>query len=317
MNRLPSKPSLPLHPIPYTWLSPGEDLEWKWLERFGEKLSKRLAAGAAEFQGAYSGVEHLDEVVGFGTQVGWTSRNGSASNGYEIVALFDRFSGHAAKMLWVGVIVSSEELALAAHSRFERHGLHPRLVQKATLVSTAETGWRLAQRLPKSDFGRPIIQLLDGQNEKLIGVYLEPPKNFRLSPEELIDRATRVLLELGSVIHVVRGLPSNSLRKFVDLKRARVSTQAIARNSTQAKQAKSRDNYTCRLCGFFPEKMYGLEGRGCLEAHHLDELGGKRSVKSDLERLITVCANCHRVLHVLPAEQRTVTQLRRRFKAVS
>lgn len=55
----------------------------------------------------------------------------------------------------------------------------------------------------------------------------------------------------------------------------------------------------CNACGFDFEKVYGEVGKGYIEVHHKKPLSSlDEAVVIDVkEDLITVCANCHRMIH--------------------
>lgn len=57
-----------------------------------------------------------------------------------------------------------------------------------------------------------------------------------------------------------------------------------------------RDNYTCCVCGMNFADFYGEDGLGFIEVHHLNPINeGSRETK--LEDLVSVCSNCHSMLH--------------------
>lgn len=68
---------------------------------------------------------------------------------------------------------------------------------------------------------------------------------------------------------------------------------------------KKKDHYLnkfgkldCEVCGFDFFEVYGLLGKGFIEAHHrvpLSEIDGQSITR--LEDLALVCSNCHRMLH--------------------
>ena len=65
------------------------------------------------------------------------------------------------------------------------------------------------------------------------------------------------------------------------------------------------------MCGFKFQDLYGSLGRDFAEAHHLTPLGELDSeVRSCVEDLTTVCANCHRILHRMNSHRVDVAKLR-------
>jgi predicted HNH restriction endonuclease len=70
------------------------------------------------------------------------------------------------------------------------------------------------------------------------------------------------------------------------------------RSTLLARLRKEKDGYTCQICGINFRELYGDLGTGFAEAHHRIPLASPQANKSTkLEDLITVCANCHRMLH--------------------
>ena len=70
------------------------------------------------------------------------------------------------------------------------------------------------------------------------------------------------------------------------------------RNPTLAKKAKERDNYTCQICDFKFIRKYGDLGKEFAEAHHKIPLQKYNyQVANTSDSLLTVCSNCHRMIH--------------------
>jgi 5-methylcytosine-specific restriction endonuclease McrA len=84
------------------------------------------------------------------------------------------------------------------------------------------------------------------------------------------------------------------------------------RSAGLAKKRKIHDLYRCQVCGFESAVFYGAAGRGVAEVHHRASLasleGQQKTVLSDL---ITVCANCHRVLHRMSGKASDVAKLQK------
>jgi predicted HNH restriction endonuclease len=89
---------------------------------------------------------------------------------------------------------------------------------------------------------------------------------------------------------------------FADAKRLAREQCFFARNPTLAKARKRRDQYTRQICLLnFPD-TYGELGKNFAECHHLDprsELkeGKNDTVMTNITRVVTLCANCHRMVH--------------------
>jgi 5-methylcytosine-specific restriction protein A len=68
---------------------------------------------------------------------------------------------------------------------------------------------------------------------------------------------------------------------------------------------------TCNICGFNFEKAYGPRGEDFIEVHHvkpISTLKEKQPIDPQND-LITVCSNCHRMIHRKPDEVLTVRDM--------
>ncbi len=76
------------------------------------------------------------------------------------------------------------------------------------------------------------------------------------------------------------------------------------RSKILADEAKKRDRYRCKVCDFNFLEKYGPLGINYAESHHLIPLSSlNENVKTRSEDLITVCANCHRMLHKMQGKK--------------
>jgi len=92
--------------------------------------------------------------------------------------------------------------------------------------------------------------------------------------------------------------------------------QHLARERSRplVEQCHRRDNYRCQVCEMTFREVYGDLGKGFAEAHHILPLSQLAdSVVSSVKDLVTVCSNCHRMLHRLGGEEGDIARLRRMF----
>lgn len=62
--------------------------------------------------------------------------------------------------------------------------------------------------------------------------------------------------------------------------------------------AAARDDYTCQVCGIRFDRMYGPIGHNYIEVHHTVPLHTYNEERqTDPSELVSVCPNCHRMLH--------------------
>lgn len=68
----------------------------------------------------------------------------------------------------------------------------------------------------------------------------------------------------------------------------------------------------CAICGFDFEEQYGLIGRDFIEVHHKIPLHQSGECSPDPAKdMITVCSNCHRMIHHKKNETYTIKEIKR------
>jgi predicted HNH restriction endonuclease len=84
------------------------------------------------------------------------------------------------------------------------------------------------------------------------------------------------------------------------------------RSIAVATECKIRDGYRCRVCSMTFTEVYGKIGHGFAEAHHIVPLHQLPTlVRSTPEDLVTVCSNCHRMLHKMSGKKEDIVVLQR------
>jgi 5-methylcytosine-specific restriction enzyme A len=63
------------------------------------------------------------------------------------------------------------------------------------------------------------------------------------------------------------------------------------------KHLQKHQSLSCSTCGFDFKAAYGSHGDGYIECHHVVPLHASGEVKTRLDDLILICANCHRMIH--------------------
>ncbi|HKN05019.1 MAG TPA: HNH endonuclease [Buttiauxella sp.] len=87
---------------------------------------------------------------------------------------------------------------------------------------------------------------------------------------------------------------------FIEGLRHRKEVSFFSRNPRLVSLAKEAHGYRCHICGFDFEECYGDIGKDFIECHHLNPLSegnSKEVVETYLKDVITVCSNCHRMIH--------------------
>jgi 5-methylcytosine-specific restriction protein A len=111
-------------------------------------------------------------------------------------------------------------------------------------------------------------------------------------------------------------VPGTPPRTAQEARRLRWHLRAEGRSRTAAKEAKRLLGYTCMVCDFTFEAMYGEIGKEYIEAHHLTLFSKLDERPRDLDPahdFAVVCANCHRMLHQ-KIEPWTIEELRGKIR---
>ena len=282
----------------------------KWLGALARRIQTGLTAYELDI---YRARPRLGVSVSPNTE-GWFVHLGDILlPGTEHVSVYlDRVPADGAYHVWTGFLVSGEARAIAIGRHLRRHVGPPFVVRDSDFGR--QGGYtQMTRPLKVERYGRPAIELF-ARAHKCFGIY--PPHSQSYSnrpPERLALQATRFLAQALSALGSWHYGTVRSPPLKVPIVEGRVSGQAFRRDPRQARAAKERDSYMCRICTIKPELIYGADGRACLEAHHIDALHARSRKVSRLDRLITVCANCHRVLGRLDPSERGLSELRRRF----
>ena len=92
---------------------------------------------------------------------------------------------------------------------------------------------------------------------------------------------------------------TNEVRLYAEGKPKTVTSKTYDRSPHARQACIEHYGYTCCVCGFNFEKVYGPLGENYIEVHHLKPVAdiGKEYLIDPINDLRPVCANCHRMLH--------------------
>jgi len=171
---------------------------------------------------------------------------------------------------------------------------------------------RLIKPLPKKLFNSPIAELYRRDASwSFISFYHSAPPTIQ-GRKRIVSDGVAFLAQLTRSIVGIR--TDKTGRDFpTEINRVAVRLHHIReRSALVAKAAKVRDAYICRVCGFNFSQRYGKLGAGFSEAHHILPLSSaKLGSRTKLDDIVTVCANCHRMLHKLKGRRKDIERLRR------
>lgn len=104
-----------------------------------------------------------------------------------------------------------------------------------------------------------------------------------------------------SNVQVPASLPEevSEPEKFIEGSVKTIMVNAYERDPKARQKCIDHYGYTCVVCGFEFEKVYGALGKSFIHVHHLKPLGeiGKAYEVDPVEDLRSVCPNCHAMLH--------------------
>src|ERR1035437_7054915 len=242
---------------------------------------------------------------------GWRAKIGDLGRGQPRLQIWlDRFAGYdARKFNFCFYLDDRAKLRRLANRASKQLPIHRRITEN----DTERDGYSfLSERLRRDEFGAAILEEYRGK-WCYYGIY-------DLTVRSADSGVNPKLCARGAAFFesVARTLPDatpeNEEREVypqTENRKAVVSHLQRERSRLLATETKIRDDYVCQVCGLRFEDAYGELGEGFAEAHHripLNRLNGK--VRTRVEDLATVCANCHRMLHRMDGKHNDVEKLR-------
>lgn len=228
---------------------------------------------------------------------GWCATIGNLGKGQPLLEVwFDRFSGYPQRKLYACFHSGARQRITSITKRVSRK-LWPVRVVTSDDVDEGDFVV-LTKRLARSEFNTPVLEKYK-EGPTFYGIY-DPTRETteQLSPYfctravAFFEDVARALPHAKSEDEQREVYPRFENRKLVAAHLQRERSKLLAA------ECKIRDNYKCQACGHRFEDVYGRLGSEFAEAHHLLSLGQLRgSVRTRIQDLTTVCANCHRMLH--------------------
>lgn len=240
---------------------------------------------------------------------GWVAVIGDlGKKGPRLEVWFDRISGYPERKLYAGFCSELRPQMTSITKRVSRK-LWP--AREITIEDLNEDNSVLTKRLGRSEFNTPILEKYP-HGRTYYGIFdLTRESADRVSPH-FCRRAVAFFED------VARALPHATAEdeqrevypRFENRKRV-ASHLRRERSRLLATECKIRDNYICQVCRLRFEDTYGKLGIEFAEAHHLVPLSRLREqVRTSIEDLATVCANCHRMLHRMAGTPADLKKLR-------
>lgn len=237
---------------------------------------------------------------------GWMTIIGDLGKGKPSIEIWlDGFSRHKSRRFYAGFHSSQETLiewlAYASKSAVPR-----RRLADAELVDSEV--WKLKNRLTEVDLDVPLLETYRDQHEYFFGLYDSQSSE---DEQKFANRATTFFLDVLRAVSTQKQDDDADVYTRHENRKQVKSHLQHERSQFLARRCKERDKFVCQVCGFKFVDLYGALGEGFAEAHHIVALASlPDEVKTALEDLITVCSNCHRMLHRMDGKATDVADLK-------
>lgn len=241
---------------------------------------------------------------------GWAAVIGSLGKGRPGLEVWlDNFTGHATRKLCVCFYTREAEQVRSLSRNAAKHLWPVRVLTDADVEEAKILA--LKKSLARTDFNAPIEEHYGDSTYNFFGFYDPTRKSSATVSPQFIERA------VGFVLDVARSLPdakdSGSPAEVYPRCENRTWVKVHLRRERSgylAAECKNRDDYRCQVCRLKFATKYGPLGEGFAEAHHRKPLASlSDTVTTKLEDLITVCANCHRMLHRMEGKPGDIKRL--------
>jgi 5-methylcytosine-specific restriction endonuclease McrA len=249
---------------------------------------------------------------------GWFARVGTLGRSkFGLQVWLDRFTKARQRRFWFGLHADDKVRLPRLAKRLSRELRPHRLITSGDVALVPYVA--LNQELASAEFGRPVLEKYDW-DESYYGIYVGSPTSHRSTVDHVVRHATGLFEAVARAVGGRTGSEdSHETYSAVENRTHVASHVARERNGLLPAQCKLRDKYVCQVCRMRYRDVYGQLGTGFAEAHHIVPLGRlKGTTRSTLDDLITVCADCHRMLHRMSGEKDDIQELRcivRRRKA--
>ena len=127
---------------------------------------------------------------------------------------------------------------------------------------------------------------------------------YILRPE--LKEAIEELISDGILINdfykmplIAEEIPEEKAKDLFEGAKKRIIVNAFERNPQARRLCLQKNGYTCCVCEFDFQKLYGDIGMGYIEVHHVKPLNeiSKEYIVDPVNDLIPICPNCHSMLH--------------------
>lgn len=273
-----------------------------WLHAAAKEIAKGLKVGSTsrQLRARLPGRLSKTDTGGWSVAIGRVGRSNT-----RIEVWFDLFSGHAKRKLYAGFYSEDPGHIAKLAKRASRRYPWVRKIASSDIGDGKISA--LSKKLSSGEFEKPLFEHYDS-GHSFFGFYGRSSKAVK-------QFTVQAIAFFGDVALTFPGASDQSharddYAKYENRTRVR-SHLSRERSSLLATQRKIKDGYVCQICDDRMVDRYGEIGEDFAESHHIVPLGKlKGRTKTRLEDLLTVCANCHRMLHRMDGEKGDIEKLR-------
>jgi 5-methylcytosine-specific restriction endonuclease McrA len=248
---------------------------------------------------------------------GWSLILGRLDRGSTRLELwFDRYTKAKERRFWFGFYSTNPKNIQRIIRNSPKHLLPKLEIKESGVEKSVNHNWQLKLKLKRNEFNRPIRETYTKSKYYYYGQF-DPSAHVSSKNAGLISRRAMAFFEEILEAQPLGKKTEQEWNVYPKKENRRVVRQHLSRerSRTLAEFCKERDKYRCQVCKIRFEEVYGKIGRGFAEAHHLVPLNHIRKQTITLpDDLITVCSNCHRMLHLLEGKREDFKKLRRLLK---
>lgn len=255
--------------------------------------------------------------AGDGWTDGWYVPLGlTAHPKFRVDLWLDRYAAASERRFYYGFCSREQVDMNYLLSRLPTHLHRVRTLSDADYEQVTKRVYLLRRPLKSREFNVPVYEQYERWPNRFYGVYVPGANRFQDTIHRMVKRAADFLSEVMWLLPKQSKLAGNE-KVYPQLERAVVRKHLVReRRPELAKACKRRDGFRCQVCRMTFAEVYGEDlGAEFAEAHHLRPLSRKRAnEKTTVGDLVTVCANCHRMLHLMRGREHDLDELRQRVR---
>lgn len=253
---------------------------------------------------------------GWGVQVGRFYGYGCSAEIW-----LDKFTAHSNRKIWYGLVweKNTKKFDYITNLANKKFGIPFKIGPKD--IKDEKKVYVLSKQLSKNKFGSPILEKHERQFYYYYGIYEFDQTGLSQDVSERLSlRVTDFFYDIVEVLQKTTQIQNEDYPGIENRKSVRTHIYR-ERRSHVATLRKQIDNYICEICDLKFIEVYGTIGKNFAEAHHIVPLSSNDEIRqTTIEDLITVCANCHRMLHRMTGKQTDIADLKdivRKYKKKS